>query len=66
MSFSELFGALETKTVDGQEKPSNTILSSKFYEVQKYLTATYHVYSPWIALVSKKWSHSLLKDEQKC
>ena len=65
MSFSELFGALETKTVDGQENPYNTILSSKFYEVQKYLTVTNHVYSPWIVLVSKKWWDGLSKDEQK-
>ena len=39
--------------MDGQENPYNTILSSKFYEVQKYLTVTNHVYSPWIVLVSK-------------
>jgi tripartite ATP-independent transporter DctP family solute receptor len=48
LPFSELFSALETKTVDGQENPYNTILSSKFYEVQKYLSVTNHVYSPWI------------------
>ena len=65
MAFSELFGALETNTVDGQENPYNTILSSKFYEVQKYLTVTNHVYSPWIVLVSKKWWDGLSKDEQK-
>ena len=65
MSFSELFSALETKTVDGQENPFNTILSSKFYEVQKYMTVTNHVYSPWIVLVSKKWWDQLSKDEQK-
>ena len=65
MAFSELFGALETKTVDGQENPYNTILSSKFYEVQKYLTVTNHVYSPWIVLVSKKWWDTLSKAEQK-
>ena len=65
MAFSELFGALETKTVDGQENPYNTILSSKFYEVQKYLTVTNHVYSPWIVLVSKKWWDQLSKTEQK-
>ena len=64
MAFSELFGALETKTVDGQENPYNTILSSKFYEVQKYLTVTNHVYSPWIVLVSKKWWDTLSKAEQ--
>ena len=65
LPFSELFTALETKTVDGQENPYNTILSSKFYEVQKYLTVTNHVYSPWIVTVSKKWWDGLSKDEQK-
>ncbi len=65
MAFSELFSALETKTVDGQENPFNTILSSKFYEVQKYMTVTNHVYSPWIVLVSKKWWDQLSKTEQK-
>lgn len=65
MAFSELFSALETKTVDGQENPFNTILSSKFYEVQKYMTVTNHVYSPWIVTVSKKYWDGLSKDEQK-
>ncbi|MFM2450252.1 MAG: hypothetical protein RIS44_2702 [Pseudomonadota bacterium] len=65
MAFSELFPALETKTVDGQENPYTTILSSKFYDVQKYVTATNHVYSPWILLVSKKYWDGLSKDEQK-
>ena len=65
MAFSELFSALETNTVDGQENPFNTILSSKFYEVQKYMTVTNHVYSLWIVLVSKKWWDQLSKDEQK-
>jgi TRAP-type transport system periplasmic protein len=65
LPFSELFTALETKTVDGQENPYNTILSSKFYEVQKYLTVTNHVYSPWIITVSKKWWDGLSQDEQK-
>jgi tripartite ATP-independent transporter DctP family solute receptor len=65
LPFSELFSALETKTVDGQENPFNTILSSKFYEVQKYLSVTNHVYSPWIVLASKKWWDGLSKDEKK-
>lgn len=64
LPFSELFSALETKAVDGQENPYNTILSSKFYEIQKYLTVTNHVYSPWIVLVSKKWWDGLSKDER--
>ena len=49
-----MYSALETKTVDGQENPFNTIENSKFYEVQKYLTVTNHAYSPLVVLVSKK------------
>jgi TRAP-type transport system periplasmic protein len=64
LPFSELFSALETKAVDGQENPFNTILSSKFYEVQKYLTITNHVYSPWIVLVSKKFWDGLSPAEK--
>ncbi|KJU80095.1 ABC transporter substrate-binding protein [Ectopseudomonas oleovorans] len=64
LPFSELFTALETKAVDGQENPFNTILSSKFYEVQKYLTVTNHVYSPWIVTVSKRWWDGLSQTEQ--
>ncbi len=64
LPFSELFTALETKAVDGQENPFNTILSSKFYEVQKYLSVTNHVYSPWIVTVSKRWWDGLSATEQ--
>jgi len=65
MPFSELFTALETRTVDGQENPVTTIQSSKFYEVQPYLTMTRHVYTPWVLLASKKWWDTLSADEQK-
>ncbi|HSI49616.1 MAG TPA: TRAP transporter substrate-binding protein [Ideonella sp.] len=65
LPFSELFGALETGAVDGQENPFNTILSSKFFEVQKYLSITNHVYSPWIVTVSRKWWDTLSPAEQK-
>ncbi|TFW09540.1 TRAP transporter substrate-binding protein [Oxalobacteraceae bacterium OM1] len=65
LAFSELFTAMETGTVDGQENPVTTIQSSKFYEVQKYLSLTKHVYSPWIVLASKKWWDGLSADEKK-
>ncbi|HEV7877192.1 DctP family TRAP transporter solute-binding subunit, partial [Bradyrhizobium sp.] len=55
MSFSELYTALETRTVDGQENPFSVILSNKFYEVQKYLSVTNHTYSTNIILISKKF-----------
>ncbi|NYZ13724.1 TRAP transporter substrate-binding protein [Azospirillum sp. RWY-5-1] len=64
MPFSELFSALETGVVDGQENPVATIQSSKFYEVQPYLTLTKHVYSPWVVMASKKWWDKLTNDEK--
>ena len=54
MAFSEVYSALETKTVDGQENPFANIDNSKFYEVQKYLTLTKHAYAPLTLLISKK------------
>ena len=54
MPFAELYGALEAKAVDGQENPFAVILSNKFYEVQKYVSATNHVYAANIVLVSKR------------
>lgn len=64
MSFSELYTALETRTVDGQENPFSVILSNKFYEVQKYLSVTNHTYSTNIILVSKIFWDKLSKEEQ--
>ena len=65
MPFVELYGALESKAVDGQENPFAVILSNKFYEVQKYVSATNHVYAANILLVSKKFWDKLSGAEQK-
>jgi tripartite ATP-independent transporter DctP family solute receptor len=65
MSFSELYTALETRTVDGQENPFSVILSNKFYEVQKYVSGTNHVYGTNIILISKKFWDRLSPLEQK-
>ena len=65
MSFSELYTALETGTVDGQENPFLVILSNKLNEVQKYLSITNHTYSTNIILVSKKFWDKLSSTEQK-
>ncbi|PJE37938.1 C4-dicarboxylate ABC transporter [Pseudooceanicola lipolyticus] len=46
MSFSEVFVALQTGTMDGQENPLTNITGANFQEVQKYLSLTGHVYSP--------------------
>jgi tripartite ATP-independent transporter DctP family solute receptor len=65
MPFAELYGALESKAVDGQENPFAVILSNKFFEVQKFVSATNHVYAANILLVSKRFWDKLTPAEQK-
>jgi TRAP-type transport system periplasmic protein len=65
MPFPELYTALEQKAVDGQENPYSTVDSSKFYEVQKYLSVTKHKYTPLVVTVSKKFWDQLSADEKK-
>lgn len=65
MNFGELYGALENKTVDGQENPYTVILSNKFFEVQKYVSATNHTFTQNILLISKKFWDKLSPEEQK-
>ncbi|HEX4329889.1 MAG TPA: TRAP transporter substrate-binding protein [Burkholderiales bacterium] len=64
MAFSEVYSALETHTVDGQENPFANIENMKFYEVQKYLTLTRHAYSPLALLLSKKSWDGMSPPEQ--
>jgi len=65
MAFTELYTALETKAVDGQENPTAVFEVNKFYEVQKYLSLTRHQYNPLIVLISKKTWDQLNADERK-
>jgi tripartite ATP-independent transporter DctP family solute receptor len=64
MAFGEVFTALETKTIDGQENPFVTIDTSKFYEVQKFLSVTRHAYTPFLVLYSKRLWDQLSPQEQ--
>lgn len=52
MAFPEVFNALQTGTVDGQENPIGVIVSAKLNQVQRHLTLTGHVYSPALVLMS--------------
>lgn len=63
MSFSELFTALQTKAVDGQENPLFTIYNSRFYEVQKYLSLTEHFYPVCPVMVGKLMWNKLSKED---
>jgi tripartite ATP-independent transporter DctP family solute receptor len=65
MKFSEVFTALQTGVMDGQENPFSQIVSAKFQEVQKFLSLTGHVYTPaYLTAGSKKWA-SLPADVRK-
>jgi TRAP-type transport system periplasmic protein len=65
MKFSEVFTALQTGVMDGQENPFTQIYSAKFQEVQKFLTLTGHVYTPaYLTAGLKKWE-SLPADVRK-
>ena len=65
MPFAELYGALESKAVDGQENPFAVILSSKFFEVNKYASGTNHVYATNPIQISKRFWDKLSPAEQK-
>lgn len=64
MAFGEVFSALETKAIDAQENPFVTIDTSKFYEVQEYLSVTRHAYTPFLVLFSKPIWDTLSAEEQ--
>jgi tripartite ATP-independent transporter DctP family solute receptor len=54
MAFSEVFVALQTGVMDGQENPYSNADAGKFQEVQKYLSETNHVYTPSFPTASKR------------
>jgi TRAP-type transport system periplasmic protein len=65
MAFGEVFTALETKAIDAQENPYVTIDTSQFYEVQDYLSATQHAYTPFMVLFSKPIFDTYSEEEQQ-
>jgi TRAP-type transport system periplasmic protein len=65
MKFSELFTALQTGVMDGQENPLTQIYSAKLQEVQKYLSLSGHVYTPAYLTVGTKHWQTLPADVRK-
>jgi tripartite ATP-independent transporter DctP family solute receptor len=65
MKFSEVFTALQTGVMDGQENPLSQIASAKFYEVQKFLSMTGHVYTPAYLVANGAKFKALPPDVQK-
>lgn len=65
MAWTEVFTALQQGVIDSQENPLPTILDVRFYEVQKYLNLTQHVYSPAPLMMSKELFDSFSPEDQK-
>lgn len=65
MAWTEVYTALQQGAIDGQENPTDTIITNSLFEVQKYLVLTRHVNPPgWQQLSEKVWQ-SLTPETQK-
>lgn len=64
MSFGEVFTALQQGTVDGQENPYALIYNCKFFEVQKYISDTHHIFTSYVPIINKEFLDGL-SDEEK-
>lgn len=65
MAFTEVYLALQTNSVDGQENPLSAIKAQKFYEVQPYLALTNHILNDQLYIISNETLDNLPKDLQK-
>jgi tripartite ATP-independent transporter DctP family solute receptor len=54
INFAEVYSALQTKIVDGQENPPAIIWAAKLYEVQKYCAVTNHMWDGWWFLMNRR------------
>src|ERR1700733_15171231 len=62
MAFSDVYQALQTGVVDGQENTWSNIYTQKMHEVQKYMTVTTHGYIGYVVVVNKKFWDGLPAD----
>jgi C4-dicarboxylate-binding protein DctP len=62
MAFGEVYQALQTGVVDGQENTTSNIYTQKMHEVQKYMTMTNHGYIGYVVVVNKKFWDGLPAD----
>lgn len=65
INFSEVYSALQTKVVEGQENPISLISIAKLYEVQKYCSLTSHMWDGFWMLANKQAWEALPKDLQE-
>ena len=62
LAFKEVYGALQTGVVDGQENTWSNIFTKKFFEVQDGVTETNHQLLTYLAVTSSEWLNSLKPD----
>ena len=65
MAWNEVFSALQTKVIDGQENPYTTISGMKFYEIQKYITEIHYLMWTGPFIISESYFQSLPTDLQQ-
>jgi tripartite ATP-independent transporter DctP family solute receptor len=65
LSYGKVYGALKSGEIQGQENPLTQISSAKFYEVQKYMSLTGHVYSPAFLLAGDEQFSKLPRNVQR-
>ncbi|MNS69360.1 2,3-diketo-L-gulonate-binding periplasmic protein YiaO precursor [compost metagenome] len=65
LAFGELYSALQQKVFDAQENPLSIIYTSSFFEVQKYLSLTGHVWGPASLIISKPVWNRISADDKK-
>jgi TRAP-type C4-dicarboxylate transport system substrate-binding protein len=64
MNFGEVYSALQQGVIDGQENPIALIDSQRFYEVQKHVSLTGHVFTVYIPVISQDFFYSLSEEHQ--
>lgn len=64
LAFSEVYSGLQTGVIDGQMNPIPIIVSAKLDEVQKYVTLTNHLYSPFVMLFNKAFYDGLTEPQK--
>jgi tripartite ATP-independent transporter DctP family solute receptor len=65
ISFAELYTALQQGTVDAQENPLELFISQRFYEVQKYVTLSHHIFTTGMLAANPAWFNGLSPELQK-
>ncbi|MFL9923336.1 DctP family TRAP transporter solute-binding subunit [Herbaspirillum lusitanum] len=62
MAWSEIYQALQTGVVDGQENPPSIVNTAKLYEVQKFMTLSEHGYHGYVLIANKRFWDALPAD----